>query len=114
ALSLMAANVESPGFGRRAFDPIFMRTFVAEYLTKADIRFTADGRKMLQAFAVSNPMDDFDGDKYANDGWLLKTDGKRLKYKIAESGNDRLREIHGPTGELLCDVSSPDTRVDYT
>src|SRR5690606_23163581 len=113
ALSLMAANVESPGFGRRAFDPVFLRAFVAEYLTKADVSFTADARKMLQDFALSNPMDDFDGDKYANDGWLLKPDGKRLKYKLAESGNDRLQEIYSPTGELLFDVSRPDTRVDY-
>lgn len=108
ALCLMSANVESPGFGRRAFDPIFLRVFVADYLNKAGHSFTDDGRKMLETFAVSDPMNDLDGDKYKNDGWLLKLNGKRLKYAQAENGNDRLLEIHGPTGELLFDVEQPE------
>ena len=108
ALSLMAANVESPGFGRRAFDPVFLRAFVADYLTKPDVTFSPDCRKTLQDFALSNPMDDFNGDKYANEGWLLKPDGKRLKYQLAESGNDRLQAIYSQTGELLFDASRPE------
>lgn len=108
ALCLMSSNVDSPGFGRRAFDPIFLRVFVADYLNKVGENFTDDGRKMLEAFAVSDPMNDLDVDKYKNDGWLLKVNGKRLKYAQADNGNDRLLEIHGPTGELLFDVEQPE------
>lgn len=108
ALQLMSANVETPGFGRRAFDPIFLRVFVADYLNNPDVEFTDEGRKALQAYAISNPMNDLDGDKYANDGWLLKLNGKRIKYVQAESGNDRLIEIKSATGETITKIDRPE------
>lgn len=104
ALRLMSANVESPGFGRRAFDPIFLRVFVATYLNDPTVTFSDDGRKSLENYAISNPMNDIDGDKYTNDGWLLKLNGKRLNYAKAENGNDRLLEIRSPTGDLIFDT----------
>lgn len=107
ALCLMSSNVESPGFGRRAFDPIFLRVFVADFLNKEGINFTVEGRKILESYAISDPMNDVDGDKYQNEGWLLKVNGKRLKYVQADNGNDRLLEIYGPTGQLLFDVEQP-------
>lgn len=106
ALLLMTSDVESPGFGRRSFDPLFLRAFVADQTNKIGDEFSADGLNALEVFAVSDPMDDFKKDKHNNDGWLLRADGYRFKFTRDKDGVNTLIKIVDPMGDPLPDLTS--------
>jgi len=99
-LAIMINDAESPGFGRRAFDPFLLRRFVAMRLQDPSLAVSTENREALESFVKSNPMDDVPGGWEANDGWLVKPSGHRILYGRAENGNRRMEEMRGPTGDL--------------
>lgn len=98
ALLLMSGNVESPGFGRRAFDPALLRAFVAMRLNDPQLDVSMDSRRTLEQFAVSNPMNDIKGGMDSNDLWYIKSSGHRLLYSDSGPGK-RILMMLGPNGE---------------
>lgn len=58
-LELMSRDVPSEsGLGRRSFDPVLLRTFVAERLANDPVGITADQGQRLSDFASSDPRSD--------------------------------------------------------
>lgn len=99
ALGLMTRNADSPGFGRRNFDPFLLRRFVAVRLADPGFSASSDGRADLEEYAGSDPMSDLDHDVESNDGWLVKKSGYRLRYSVDEaSGGRRLVDLLDPAG----------------
>lgn len=98
ALMLMTADVTSPGFGRRAFDPYIMRQFVATRLSDPEFQSSLGQRNSLWSYARSNPMSDLPSDPFRNDGWVVKDSGERLLYSFSDVGHRRLDAIMGRTG----------------
>lgn len=107
ALAIMTNDAESPGFGRRAFDPFLLRRFVAMRLQDPSLAVSKENRESLEAFAKSNPMEDVPGGWEANGGWLVKPSGHRIRYVRASSGNRRMEEMRGPTGDLQFTARGP-------
>jgi len=99
ALMLMTADVTSPGFGRRAFDPYIMRQFVEMKLSDPAFDASPEQRKSLAFYASASPMSDLSANPMDNDGWVVKASGERLLYSFGESGvGKRLETIVGRTG----------------
>jgi putative nucleotidyltransferase with HDIG domain len=95
ALLLMTKDDPSPGFGRRAFDPIMLRRFVSQRLSLGE--FPADAHAALTTFACSDPMDDLP--KQGFEGLKLKRSGYRLFYED-QNGRLRLRSISDPANQV--------------
>lgn len=101
ALMIMTNDAESPGLGRKSFDPFLLRRFVAMRLADPNFHAGPENRAALEAYARSQPMDDVPGGWEANDGWHVKMTGHRIRYERGENGNRKMVEMRGPTGELL-------------
>jgi len=111
ALILMTGDVPSPGFGRRGFDPIILRLFVAMRL--ADPKFAAsdENRAKLTAYRDSNPMDDLSPEAIA-EGWVLKKSGHRLKYDNGP-GVPKLEVMFDPAGQVTYRRPDQDRAVEF-
>jgi HD-GYP domain len=87
-LSMMAADVPSPGFGRRAFDPVLLRRFVAMRLDM-DTSIDPDVAASLRAFSVSVPAADLppgpSAVEFHDDGsrTVRRGDGTEFTYDTA-------------------------------
>lgn len=101
ALIIMTNDAETPGFGRRAFDPYLLRRFVAMRLEDPSFRPSAENRAALQAYSRTDPMDDVPGGWESNGGWHVKATGHRIRYSTAGNGNRKVSEMRGPSGEVL-------------
>lgn len=100
ALIVMTSDIPSPGFGRRAFDPFLLRRFVSMRLAAKDFAVSADNRAALELYVRTPPMDDVPGGWAENDGWHVKPSGHRIRYCVAESGNRKMLQMVGPTGQV--------------
>jgi len=112
ALALMTADVSSPGFGRRAFDPYIMRQYVSMRLADPEFSASAEQRESLAAYARTNPMSDLSPNLMDNDGWVVKASGERLNYSFTDNGGKRLEAIVGRTGAETFRRENPSNEVE--
>jgi putative two-component system response regulator len=125
ALAAMIADVPTPGFGRRAFDPGYLRTFVRMRLENdpalapgdpVGLDFAArlersEKLRGLHEFAGSDPMADF-GPGDLPEGLVLKASGARLLYELDDDGRkSKVLAVVQSNGTIIGDMPEADVRA---
>ena len=122
ALLAMCGDSPSPAFGRRSFDPGFLRVFVrlrldtdpalsAESCAGRDAAERRGKIRELREFAASDPMLDF-GPGELPDGLVLKASGARLLYELdGEGARVRLLALVQPNGSVIGEMSADELRA---
>lgn len=125
ALTAMIADVPSPGFGRRSFDPGYLRVFVrmrlendpalaAGHSAKLDFADRAERIERIRAlreFAGSDPMLDFAPGELP-EGLVLKASGARLLYRVeADGARSDLLAVVQANGTIISDMSQDAVRA---
>jgi putative nucleotidyltransferase with HDIG domain len=97
ALEIMAADAPSPATGRRGFDPVLIRRFVALRLGDPAFKATPERRAALSAFASSDPSLDLTPEARARVSF--GADGSRLVH--ADIGGEPAVVAVKPDGSVL-------------
>jgi putative two-component system response regulator len=128
ALTTMIADVPSPGFGRRSFDPGYLRVFVRLRLENdpeladghsANLDFADRGARIeriraLREFAGSDPMLDYAPGELP-EGLVLKGSGARLLYRVeADGARSDLLAVVQANGTILSDMPRDAVRAAIT
>ncbi|OAH21645.1 phosphohydrolase [Methylorubrum populi] len=122
ALLAMAADVPSPGFGRRSFDPGYLRVFVRlrlesdpslslESLAGPGGAARREKVRTLREFAGSDPMLDFAPGELP-EGLVLKASGARLLYELDGGGAKvRMLALVQPNGAVVGGMAAEHLRA---
>ena len=125
ALAAMIADAPTPAFGRRAFDPGFLRVFVRMRLENdpalapgdpagldfADRIERREKLRGLREFAGSDPMSDFAPGELP-DGLVIKGSGARLLYELdADGRKTKVLAVVQSNGTIIGDMSEADVRA---
>ncbi|MFC6049941.1 HD-GYP domain-containing protein, partial [Methylobacterium hispanicum] len=122
ALLAMCGDAPSPAFGRRSFDPGFLRVFVrlrldtdpslaAEATNGRDAAARREKIRTLRDYVASDPMLDF-GPGELPDGLVLKASGARLLYEMdGEGAKVRLLALVQPNGSVVGGISADALRT---
>lgn len=104
-LQMMTKDAPSPGFGRRAFDPLLLRQFVSMKLADPSVELSAEHRVELSEFASSDAMLDLppavrDSGEVEYDalGWrhFYKVDGDDRTLVMSQDPAGRARDGERP------------------
>jgi putative two-component system response regulator len=125
ALAAMIADAPTPAFGRRAFDPGFLRVFVRMRLENdpslapgdpAGLDFAArmersEKIQSLHEFAGSDPMLDFAPGELPQ-GLVLKASGARLLYDVDDDGRKtKILAVVQSNGAVIGDMPEAEVRA---
>lgn len=107
-LGIMTKDEPTPGFGRRAFDPILLRQFVAMRLADLEVDIDSEARVQFAEFAASDPM--LDLPEHVRDSGQLEFDALHWRHFYTDTGAGRQlvtsQDTAGHARELTPELAS--------